>query len=172
MDEYAESQFKARVARRAEQLNMNVRAVYSDSGLSRDLKRTSIGHRTIDQIERLARNLGWTFPQIMGFSNRIDVGISHLAYHGAGAMLKRMPPWSRTEDNWIDAHATLYDILVARRDEGRLPEDNAERARILSEYVDILVRACETRPEPTRPPLSPEEIDAWVVPRAPAEANG
>ena len=49
MDEYAESQFKARVARRAEQLNMNVRAVYSDSGLSRDLKRTSIGHRTIDQ---------------------------------------------------------------------------------------------------------------------------
>jgi hypothetical protein len=160
MEEYAEQQFRSRVQKRAEELGLNLRSVYVESGMSRDLTRTPISHRTIETVERLARKLGWSLAEVLGFSNRIDVRISTLAYHGAGLMMARMPAWARNQTNWIDAHATLYDLLVARREEGRLPDDIDECAAIVAEYINILVRAWETRPEPTTKPVGSINTDA------------
>lgn len=138
MADWSDDAFRERVHQRARELDIPLAEVLRQAGLSQHFLQAAVHGRRIESLEKLARALGWSFAEIMGCQTRIDVRISALAFEGANLLLDRIPAWGRTEELLIDTHANLYDYLMHRQQEGRLPAEPAARTEIIADFVDAL----------------------------------
>lgn len=67
---WSEEQFRARVVERAAELGRSVRSVLLEAGVALDiLDKVPTSGRRVDTLEKIARALGWSLSQMMGFDD-------------------------------------------------------------------------------------------------------
>jgi hypothetical protein len=148
---WSEEAFQARLEARARELGQPLSKLLANIGLGHDTLKRNVGARRLDTLERIAGALGWSLAEVMGFNPRIDIKLSGEAFAAAQRMLARLPKEAQTDDNFVWAHACIYDLLSARLREGRLPDDPALRVEILQTIVETMVASWEGRDPKTRP---------------------
>ena len=174
VEPWSEDRIRERLRRRASERGISLTRLFQETGVGHNFM-SYTGSPRVDSLDKLAKALNWTLPELLGCRTAVDVEISTLAFRGADDMRERLPPWARTPDNYIQAHATIYDLLIARQNEGRLPTDTARRVEILRDYVELLARAWQDRPEPGRsePTTVSKTLKRMRIrPRKPAPSNG
>jgi len=141
MPVWSEKAFQQRVALRAQQLGQPLKVLLAQQGVGHDTVQRNVGSRSIKTLERIAAALKWDLAEVIGYPGLINRELSWLAASAAERILTRLPEDARTLDLRTQAHADIYDLLIARRREGRWPTDTAARAEILAAYEEMMVQA-------------------------------
>jgi lambda repressor-like predicted transcriptional regulator len=130
MTAWRESEFRARIEARAEEIGKSVRQVMREAGVAEDfLAKTPQSGRRIDKIEAIAAALEWSVADILG----IPVAAPPAAVDGrelrraletaeliVGASL---PPGAERAAAVADIAARVYSVLIARNRAGSPVED-------------------------------------------------
>lgn len=148
---WSEEAFQARLEARARELGQPLNKLLANIGLGHDTLKRNVGARRLDTLDKIAGALGWSLAEVMGFNARIDVKLSGEAFAAAQRVISRLPKEAQSDETFVWAHACIYDLLSARRREGRLSDDPALRAEILRSYEEMLVASWEGRDPRPRP---------------------
>jgi hypothetical protein len=150
---WSETAFRARLKERAIELGKPLRALLADAGIGHDtIDKEPASGRRVDTLEKIATAFQWTLAEVMGHDvllGRISLELSQMAFASAHRVIARLPVDAQTDERLIEAHAHIYDVLVARQREGE-PND----ATHLASIEQMLVRAWENAASPptiTRP---------------------
>jgi hypothetical protein len=133
-----ENAFRERLEKRARELGRPLRELLATAGLGHDTLKRDVGARSLRTLAKIARALEWDLAEVMGYPTSINIALSTQAWAGARQVLAKLPYDTATETLRITAHAYIYNLLLARQREGRLPDDPAD---IVQSYVEGLAAA-------------------------------
>jgi hypothetical protein len=126
-----DEEFRRRVTDRAKQLGKSVRQVLSEAGMAHDTLKAPSGGRRIDTMERLARALDWSLPDIMGFPpRRVTKDLLGMAVQIARRALRYV---QHDDDVLYDVVAHVYNVLADRQRAGQPIDDQATSS--LAAYI-------------------------------------
>jgi hypothetical protein len=134
---WSEEAFRVRLNARAAELGKPLRQLLIEGGLGHDtVDKIPTGSRKVSTLEKIAVAVGWTLPEVMGFSAPLglSVELSEKAFAVAERVLERAPIEAQTRQTLILLHARLYDALAVRVREGRPADDE-----ILLAYEEMLI---------------------------------
>ena len=131
---WSEENLKARVAARAVELKTSVPQLLINAGLDRT---TLAGDRTtgrrIDTLERIATACGWTLPELLGFSFKVEYDtlttsarLAHLIMQGWG--MKPVPITEEELQRHCELTADMYNEILRRP---TLASDVVEQQRLV-----------------------------------------
>jgi|HubBroStandDraft_3_1064219.scaffolds.fasta_scaffold00005_2 hypothetical protein len=115
----------------------------AEAGLGHDTLSRNVGSRSLQTLEKISVVLRWSLAEVMGFNHRIDLELSGEAFAAAERVLTHLPRAAQTRENLVWAHARIYDLLIQRRREVRLPDDPAARREIVQAYEEMLLASWE-----------------------------
>ena len=141
MKSWSEQAFQERIEARAQELGQPLSKLLEGAGLGHDTLKRNVGARRLDTLEKIATALNWDLADVMGFNTGIDRTLSAEAFAAAERVVSRLPPAEQNRENLIAAHADIYDLLVARRREGRLSDDLAVRQETILAYEEMLLKS-------------------------------
>jgi hypothetical protein len=119
---WSEEAFRARLDARADELGKPLRQLLIEGGLGHDtVDKVPANSRLVSTLEKIAAAVGWTLPEVMGFSvlAGLSVGLSEKALEVAERVIALAPVEAQTRHNLVVLHARLYDAAVARVRDGR-----------------------------------------------------
>lgn len=129
-----EAAFRARITTRAEELQLSLRSVLLDAGLSPEtLDKPPVGARRIETLERLAGALDWSLAEIMGLAPpSVDGETLELAFLAAERVtqLTRRPDLERRL--FCQLAAGFYNTIATRRRDGQTVD---------SEVIELMAQA-------------------------------
>lgn len=159
------AEVRARVERRAAELNRSVRSVLIEAGLSLDiLYRERDRSHKIDTLQKLAGALGWSLPQILGFDVlAVPPDLVAAALRCVQRALQPLPATPGTETVFVEAFTAALNTLLQHRFEGRAIDENM-LATLETTLAQVWGRSGRYQSAPANPQPHNDKTDAASPP--------